>query len=149
MIKASSGSLTEQLFDTFLHQCLSGGGIIGVGYGLTDIQDEKPQPVWVPRNYYSDVKIKDDDVQMFISEDMNAWLEKLEDTISREWQIEENKLRRIIVERGRKLEAVRKAFIKYFEEDLIGFEDFQASDYDECDSYYFTNTVQKILEDKN
>ena len=48
---------------------------------MTYIWDEKPEPVWVPRGYYSESKIKDDDVQMLIVDDMDAWLGKGRDYI--------------------------------------------------------------------
>ncbi len=44
---------------------------------MTDIWDEKPHYVWVPRGYFSKVRIKDDDIQMLKLEEMDAWLEKL------------------------------------------------------------------------
>ena len=44
---------------------------------MTDIWKEKPEPVWIPRGYSSKSKIKEDDVQMIILDDLDAWLEKL------------------------------------------------------------------------
>lgn len=41
------------------------------------IWGEKPEPVWVPRGYYSKSKVKEDDVQMIILDEGDAWLEKL------------------------------------------------------------------------
>ncbi len=44
---------------------------------MADIWNEKPKPVWVPRGYSSTFWIKEDDVQMIILDDLDAWLEKL------------------------------------------------------------------------
>lgn len=46
-----------------------------------------------------------------------------------------------------RLEAIEKAFVNYFGEDVINYEDFEAADHDECDSYYFANATRKILEE--
>jgi len=44
---------------------------------MTDPWDEKPELVWVPRSYYSESKIKEDDIQMILID--HAWLEKLKE----------------------------------------------------------------------
>ena len=50
--------------------------------GKKDIWDEKPEPVWVPRGYYSESKIKEDDVQALLLEDVGTWLENLKAKIT-------------------------------------------------------------------
>jgi len=44
---------------------------------MTGIWNKKPHYVWVPRGYYSKVRIKDDDIQMLILEETDIWLKKL------------------------------------------------------------------------
>ena len=44
---------------------------------MADPWDEKPEPVWVPRGYSSKSKIKEDDIQMLILEEMDAFHKKL------------------------------------------------------------------------
>jgi len=99
-------------------------GIHQYGHGkrgdqeMTDPWAEKPEPVWVPRGYYSMSKIKEDDVQMFILEDMDAWLEELkahyDEAIPRlesDYDYVENENQKLFDENQdlkRKLEAVRK-----------------------------------------
>lgn len=84
---------------------------------------EKPHHVWVPRGYFSKVKIKDDDVQMVPVEELEAV-------------------------QNDKLEAIKKAFINYFgdiDTDVINNKDFESAQFDPCDSYYFANATRKIL----
>ncbi len=43
---------------------------------------EKPEPVWVPRGYSSMSQIKEDDVQMIILDDLDAFHEKIKGKIT-------------------------------------------------------------------
>ena len=102
---------------------------------MTNPWDKKPHYVWVPRGYYSDVKIKEDDVQMFLLEEMNPWLEKLQEEILTAWTKDENRLTKIIVERGKKLEAINGLV------DWINLVDCSASKMD-----VLVQEIRKILE---
>lgn len=70
---------------------------------MTDIWDEKPKIAvshvgpWGECNFY-----------YYDKEEMDAWLEKLQEEVLTAWTKDENRLTKIIVERGRKLEAVEK-----------------------------------------
>lgn len=81
---------------------------------MTDIWNEKPDK----ENPLYTVTMRDNEtvfkLEWFLR-DMDAWLEKLQRHIEHEWQIEENELRRIIVKRGRKLEAI-KPILKQIEQ---------------------------------
>lgn len=110
---------------------------------MTDPWDEKPN-LFVEKGehddivYIGDMTFTTEDGDDFVKEfkKFDVWLEKLENTVSREWQREENKLRRIIVERGRKLIAVRKCI----EERLDFLKD--ATDY-ECETLKIE--LEKVL----
>ena len=39
----------------------------------------KSKAVWVPRGYYSEVKIKEDDTQMIIADDLDDWFKQCMD----------------------------------------------------------------------
>lgn len=82
---------------------------------MTDLWDKKPEPVWVPRGYFSESKIKEDDVQMIILDDLDAWLEKLKAEVDR-LNKEGLEHHAIAVEYYEKLEAVEKYCLGVLEE---------------------------------
>ncbi len=85
-----------------------------------DIWDEKPElRVEIGEHddtvYIGDLKFTTEDGEDFLVEitKFDAWLEKVGAEHSRELQLQENELRRIIVERGRKLETIKKLYYLY------------------------------------
>jgi len=74
--------------------------------------------------------------------------EKMLSTEARSWLAELQEEWNVLQEKAEKLEAIKKAFINYFggiDTDVINNEDFEAAQFDPCDSYYFANATRKIL----
>ncbi len=71
---------------------------------MTDIWDEKPKSK-------SDKFHDGTATHRFYEEKaMDAWLEKLQDEMLSAWTKDENRLTKVIIERGRKLEAIKTHF---------------------------------------
>ena len=65
---------------------------------MTDIWDEKPE-------HWGEGVLG---AECYPKRSMDAWLEKLKEEVVTAWTKDENRLTKVIVERGRKLKAIKK-----------------------------------------
>jgi len=87
---------------------------------MTDIWDEKPDlfvEIGVHEDivHIADMTIITEEGDDYLNEfkKFDAWLEKLKEEIVTAWTKDENRLTKVIVERGRKLEAIKKLKDEY------------------------------------